>query len=153
MDQGTSGKTGEGFLGFERKEGKEEEGSSMRVVIIPGLVELRIKVDPIKKMTREGLPYIVMPWMFAPWPEAKSKGIIEIEIKGVTLRALLKELSDLYKKANVDFEPINPRTNDVDFDYEILVNGKIYVGLTQGLDTKLRKGNEVAIKMNWRWDG
>jgi len=140
-------------LGFERKEGKEEEGSSMRVVIIPGLVELRIKVDPIKKMTREGLPYIVMPWMFAPWPEAKSKGIIEIEIKGVTLRALLKELSDLYKKANVDFEPINPRTNDVDFDYEILVNGKIYVGLTQGLDTKLRKGNEVAIKMNWRWDG
>ena len=140
-------------MGFERKEGKEEEGSSMRVVIIPGLVELRIKVDPIKKMTREGLPYIVMPWMFAPWPEAKSKGIIEIEIKGVTLRALLKELSDLYKKANVDFEPINPRTNDVDFDYEILVNGKIYVGLTQGLDTKLRKGNEVAIKMNWRWDG
>ena len=140
-------------MGFERKEGKEEEGSSMRVVIIPGLVELRIKVDPLKKMTREGLPYIVMPWMFAPWPEAKSKGVIEIEIKGVTLRALLKELSDLYKKANVDFEPINPRTNDVDFDYEILVNGKIYVGLTQGLDTKLRKGNEVAIKMNWRWDG
>jgi molybdopterin converting factor small subunit len=125
----------------------------MRVVIFPGLVELRIKVDPIKKVTREGLPYIVMPWMFAPWPEAKSKGVIEIEIKGVTLRSLLNELSDLYKKANVDFEPINPRTNDVDFDYEILVNGKIYVGLTQGLDTKLRKGNEVAIKMNWRWDG
>ena len=125
----------------------------MKVVIIPGLVELRIKVDPIKEVTREGLPYIVMPWMFAPWPEAKSKGIIEIEIKGVTLRALLNELSDLYKKANVDFEPINSKTNDVDFDYEILINGKKYVGLPQGLDTKLRKGNEVVIKMNWRWDG
>ena len=125
----------------------------MKVVIIPGLVELRIKVDPIKEVTREGLPYIVMPWMFAPWPEAKTKGIIEIEIKGVTLRALLNELSDLYKKANVDFGPINSKTNDVDFDYEILINGKKYVGLPQGLDTKLRKGNEVVIKMNWRWDG
>jgi molybdopterin converting factor small subunit len=125
----------------------------MKVVIIPGLVELRIKVDPIKEVTREGLAYIVMPWMFAPWPEANTKGIIEIEIKGVTLRALLNELSDLYKKANVDFEPINSKTNDVDFDYEILINGKKYVGLPQGLDTKLRKGNEVVIKMNWRWDG
>ena len=140
-------------MGFEGKEGKGEVTSTMKVVIIPGLVELRIKVDPTKKMTREGLPYIVMPWMFAPWPEAKTKGIIEIEIKGVTLRALLDELSDLYRKAGVDFEPINSKTNDVDFDYEILINGKKYVGLTQGLDTKLRKGNNVVIKMNWRWDG
>jgi hypothetical protein len=125
----------------------------MKAVIIPGLVELRIKVNPTKKVTREGLPYIVMPWMFAPWPEAKSSGVIEIEIKGETLRAFLNELSDFYKKASVDFEPINSRTNDVDFDYEILVNGKTYVGLTQGLETKLRKGNEVVIKINWRWDG
>jgi len=91
--------------------------------------------------------------MFAPWPESKSKGVIEIEIKGETLRALLSELSDLYKKAGVDFEPINAKTNDVDFDYEILMSGKKYVGLSQGLDTKLRKGSEVVIKMNWRWDG
>jgi hypothetical protein len=125
----------------------------MKVAILPGLVELRIKVNPTKKVTREGLPYIVMPWMFEPWPEQKSKGVIEIEIKGETLRALLSELSDIYKRANVDFEPINSRTNDVDFDYEILVNGKKYVGLTQGIETKLRKGNEVVIKMNWRWDG
>jgi len=125
----------------------------MRVVIIPGLVELRIRVNPTQEVTREGLPYIVMPWMFAPWPESKSKGIIEIEVKGETLRTLLSELSDLYKKAKVDFEPINARTNDVDFDYEILINGKRYVALAQGLDTKLKKGNEVVIKMNWRWDG
>ena len=125
----------------------------MRVVIIPGLVELRIRVNPTQEVTREGLPYIVMPWMFAPWPESKSKGIIEIEVKGETLRTLLSELSDLYKKAKVDFEPINARTNDVDFDYEILMNGKKYVALTHALDTKLKKGNEVVIKMNWRWDG
>jgi molybdopterin converting factor small subunit len=125
----------------------------MKVVIIPGLVELRIKVDPVKRVTREGLPYIFMPWMFTPWVEAKTKGIIEIEIKGVTLRALLNELSDIYKKANVDFEPINSRTNDVDFDYEILMNKKKYVALAQGLDTKLRKGDQIVIKMNWRWDG
>ena len=125
----------------------------MRVVITPGLVELRIKIHPKGEATREGLPYIVMPWMFAPWPESKSKGIIEIEIKGETLRALLGELSDLYKKAGVDFEPINARTNDVDFDYEILMSGKKYVALSQGLDTRLRKGSEVVIKMNWRWDG
>jgi molybdopterin converting factor small subunit len=112
-----------------------------------------IKVDPVKRVTREGLPYIFMPWMFTPWVEAKTKGIIEIEIKGVTLRALLNELSDIYKKANVDFEPINSRTNDVDFDYEILMNKKKYVALAQGLDTKLRKGDQIVIKMNWRWDG
>jgi hypothetical protein len=125
----------------------------MKVVIIPGLVELRIKVNPTKKVTREGLPYIVMPWMFAPWPEAKSKGVIEVAIEGVTLRALLNELSVFYKNASVDFEPLNPKTNDVDFDYEILVNGKKYVALTHGLDTKLRKEGNVLIKMNWRWDG
>jgi molybdopterin converting factor small subunit len=138
----------------EKGEGEKiEEEVLMRVVIIPGLVELRIKVNPTKKVTREGLPYILMPWMLAPWPEAKSTGVIELEIKGETLRALLTGLSEQYKKANVDFDPINPRTNDVDFDYDIFMNGKNYVGLPKGLDTKLRRGNEVLIKMNWRWDG
>ena len=125
----------------------------MRAVIIPGLTELRIKVNPARKVSREGLPYIVMPWMFAPWPDVKDKGVIEIEVKGETLRRLLIELSDWYKRAHVDFEPLNPKTDDVDFDYDVSVNGKNYIGLSNGLDTKLRKGNEVVIKMNWRWDG
>jgi len=125
----------------------------MKAVIIPGLVELRIKVNPTKKVTRQGLPYIVMPWMFAPWPEAKEKGVVEIVIKGETLRALLIELSDRYKQVNVDFEPINPKTNDMDFDYDVSVNGKNYIGLSRGLDTKIRGDSEVVIKMNWRWDG
>jgi len=125
----------------------------MRAVIIPGLTELRIKVNPARKVSREGLPYIVMPWMFAPWPDVKDKGVIDIEVKGETLRRLLIELSDRYKRAHVDFEPLNPKTDDVDFDYDVSVNGKNYIGLSNGLDTKLRKGNEVVIKMNWRWDG
>lgn len=125
----------------------------MKVSIIPGLVELSMEVKPLKEVTRKGLPYTVMPWMFVPWPEAKSKGVIEIEVKDATLRVLLTELSDRYKKVNVDFEPINPRTNDVDFDYDIFMNGQNYVSLPKGLDTKLRKGDEVLIKMDWRWDG
>jgi molybdopterin converting factor small subunit len=125
----------------------------MKVVIIPGLVELRIKISPRGEVTRKGLPYIVMPWMFAPWPEAREKGVVEIAIKGETLRELLVELSDQYKRVNVDFEPVNPKTNDVDFDYDVSLSGKNYIGLSKGLDTKLRGGNEVVIKMNWRWDG
>jgi len=70
----------------------------MRAVIIPGLTELRIKVNPARKVSREGLPYILMPWMFAPWPDVKDKGVIEIEVKGETLRRLLIELSDHYKR-------------------------------------------------------
>jgi molybdopterin converting factor small subunit len=125
----------------------------MKVVIIPGLVELRIKINPEGEVNRKGLPYIVMPWMFAPWPEAREKGVVEITTKGETLRELLVELSDQYKGVNVDFEPVNPKTNDVDFDYDVSLNGKNYIGLSKGLDTKLRGGNEVVIKMNWRWDG
>ena len=94
-----------------------------------------------------------MPWMFAPWPNAQKKGVVEEMIKGERLRDLLVELSDRYKQADVDFEPINRRTSEVDFDYDVSVNGKNYVGLPQGLDTELRSGNEVLIKMNWRWDG
>ena len=143
-------------MGLKRKKREREEIESyafMKAVIIPGLVELRIKVNPTKKVTRQGLPYIVMPWMFAPWPEAKEKGVVEIVIKGETLRALLIELSDRYKQVNVDFEPINPKTNDMDFDYDVSMNGKNYIGLSRGLDTKIRGDSEVVIKMNWRWDG
>jgi len=140
-------------LGSEEKERRKEIEATMRVAIIPGLVELRIKINPKGAVTRKGLPYIVMPWMFAPWPENREKGVMEIAIRGETLRELLVELSNQYKQANVDFEPVNPKTNDVDFDYDVSVNGKNYIRLSKGLDTKLRSGNEVIIKMNWRWNG
>jgi len=96
---------------------------------------------------------IVMPWLYAPWPEAREKGIIEMEIDGDTLRALLAGLSARYKAANVDFQPINPTTNDLDFDYDVLVNDKNYVVLAGSLDAKLKDDDNVKVKILWRWDG
>ena len=125
----------------------------MKASIIPGFSELIITVNPAEEVTREGKPLLIMPWLYAPWPEAKKKGVTEIEVEGETLRALLSELTHRYKEANVDFEPINPRTNDMDFDYDVYVNDKNYVALPHSLDAKLRDGDEVKVKMLWRWDG
>jgi molybdopterin converting factor small subunit len=125
----------------------------MRVVIMPGFSELIIVVNPTHEVTREGMLSIVMPWLYAPWPNAKEKGIIEMEIDGDTLRALLVELTARYKEANIEFQPINSTTNDLDFDYDVLVNGKNYVALADGLDAKLKEDDDVKVKMLWRWDG
>ncbi len=125
----------------------------MRVVIIPGFVELTIMVNPAGEIKREGPPSIIMPWLYAPWPDGQKGGVIEVEVEGETLRALLTELSHRYKQVNVDFDPINPETNDLDFDYDVFVNGKNYVALPNGLDAKLRDGDEMKVKMLWRWDG
>ena len=125
----------------------------MRVVILPGFSELIIATNPTQEVTRKGMLSIVMPWLYAPWPNAKKKGIIEMEMDGDTLRALLEELSAKYKEANVDFQPINPTTNDLDFDYDVYVNGKNYVTSADGLDTKLKDDDTVIVKMLWRWDG
>ena len=125
----------------------------MRLVIIPGFAELIIIVNPTERISREAAGAVIMPWLYAPWPNSKGKGIIEIEVVGSTLRELLNELSRKYKQADVDFEPINPKTNDLDFDYDVLVNSKNYVALVNGLDTTLADGDEVKVKMVWRWDG
>jgi hypothetical protein len=120
---------------------------------MPGFSELFVVVSPTREVTREGLLSIVMPWLYAPWPQAQEKGIVEIEFAGDTLRAFLTELSAQYQKANVDFQPINPVTNDLDFDYDVLVNDKNYVALAGGLDAKLKADDRVKVKMLWRWDG
>jgi molybdopterin converting factor small subunit len=125
----------------------------MRAVIMPGFSELIIIANPTQEVTREGMLSIVMPWLYAPWPNAQEKGIIEMEIDGDTLRALLVELTARYKEANIDFQPINPTTNDLDFDYDVLVNGKNYVALADSLDAKLKDDDAVKVKMLWRWDG
>ena len=125
----------------------------MKAVIMPGFSELIIAVNPAGGVTQEGQVSIIMPWLYAPWPDAKEKGAIEVPVEGATLRALLNELSHRYKQANVDFELINPQTNDLDFDYDVLVNGRNYITLPHGLDTKLADGDEVRVKILWRWDG
>jgi hypothetical protein len=125
----------------------------LKAVIMPGFSELEIVVDPSRQVVRKEDLSIIMPWFYAPWPESKEKGIIETTVPGDSLRALLTELSARYREANVDFELINPGTNDLDFDYDVLVNGKNYVALDGGLDVKLKADDAVKIKVLWRWDG
>ena len=125
----------------------------MRIVIMPGFAELTVIVNPAGEVTREGQPMIIMPWLYAPWQYAKETGVAEIQVAGESLRALLNGLSAQYKRAKVDFDPFSPKTNDVDSDYDVLVNGKNYVALPRGLDAELRDGDEVKVKMVWRWDG
>jgi molybdopterin converting factor small subunit len=125
----------------------------MKVAIMPGFSELIVKINPAEKVTREGLLNIIMPWLYAPWPDAREKGVIELKVEGETTRALLTTLAEIYKQADVDFAPINPKTNDLDEDYDVLVNDKNYVTIPHGLDAKLRDGDEVKVKVLWRWDG
>jgi molybdopterin converting factor small subunit len=125
----------------------------MNVSIMPGFSELIVRINPAEKVTREGLLNIIMPWLYAPWPEARGKGVVELEVEGETTRALLTTLAEVYKQADVDFAPINPKTNDLDEDYDVLVNDKNYVTIPHGLDAKLRDGDEVKVKVLWRWDG
>jgi hypothetical protein len=125
----------------------------VKAVIMPGFSELIIVVNPTREVTREGMLFIIMPWFYAPWPGSQERGIFEMTVPGDTLRALLMELSERYRQANVDFELINPGTNDLDFDYDVLVNGKNYVALAGGLDVKLKANDTVKVKVLWRWDG
>lgn len=76
-----------------------------------------------------------------------------MEVAGETLKALLTDLSRRYKQAKVDFDPIDRKTNQLDFDYDVFVNGKNYIALPAGLDTKLRDGDEVKVEILWRWGG
>lgn len=120
----------------------------MRVAIIPSSVRIRVIVNPAGEVIPEPPPALVVPWVYA-----LGEGIIETEMEGETLRELLTELSKRYREADVDFNPIDPRTNDVDFDFDIYVNGRRYEGLPNALDAKLEDGDEVEISMLFRWDG
>jgi molybdopterin converting factor small subunit len=118
----------------------------MKIAIIPGCTELKIKVNPTGKVSREE-GECKIPWLYAPWPEAEQKGVVEIETQGDSLRALLTEVSNRYKKANVDFDPFEAGTGEILSDYDVSVNGKSYVSLRGGLDTALKAGDEVIIDM------
>ena len=120
---------------------------------MPGFSEITVIVDPRGEVKPKAPVSIIMPWLYAPWPEAQRAGTALTEIEGETLRELLSGLAKRYQQAGVDFEPINPKTSDLDFDYSLLVNGQDYLTLPHGLDTKLSPGDEVKVKMLWRWDG
>jgi hypothetical protein len=125
----------------------------MKTVVLPGFSELIVKIAPSTAITREGLIFSGMPWLYAPWPDSKSSGIINIEVEGNTLKDLLETLASQYKKSGVDFDPVINGKNDVDSDYIVLINGKNYAYLSQKLNTQLKPDDEVKIKLIWRWDG
>lgn len=125
----------------------------MHVIIYPGFAELIIYINPPDNFVLEDPPSVTMPSLYAPWMEYRGKGNIKLDIQGDTLRDLLVELTNQYKRVNTDFEPIDASTNDVDFDYDVLVNGKNYVSLPYNIDAHLKQGDEVRVKMTWRWDG
>ena len=119
----------------------------MKVAIAPGFSELIITVNPSGEATREGLLNIHMPWLFAPWPDAREKGVIEVEVEGETLRSLLITLAEAYKKAGVDLEPINSTTNDMDEEYDLLLNDESYMTIPDGLNAQLKDGDRVKLKI------
>jgi len=118
----------------------------MRIVIIPRCTELIIIVNPAGGLTQEGC-LSVLPGLYAPWPDTREKGVIETEVEGETLLALLTKLSERYEQVNVGFSPIKPGTRNVDSDYDVYVNSKDYVTLPHGLDVKLTTGDEVVVRM------
>lgn len=120
----------------------------MRVAIIPRITELKIIVNPAGEVTREAHPCI-MPGLYAPWPDAQKKGVIEMVVEGETLRALLTKLSEQYRQVSVDFEPIKSGTGNLDSEYDVYVDDKDCVTLPHGLDSKLTTGNEVVVSMVW----
>ena len=116
----------------------------MRVAIVPHFEQLKVVVNPNGKVTPEtNSPSLST--LYAPWPDAREKGFAEIDVEGDTLRALLAEVGTRYKQANVDFEPICPITNDLRMDFDVFVNGKNFILLAHGLESKLRDGDEVKI--------
>ena len=108
-----------------------------KVAVVPGFAELIITVNPAREVTGEIPASIIRSLLYALWPESQKKEVAEIDVEGETSRVLLTALSLRYRQAEVDFNPISRRTNDLDSDYDVLVNGKNYVAVPNGLDTKL----------------
>jgi molybdopterin converting factor small subunit len=125
----------------------------VKISIMPGFLELMIIINPTTKVKRKTRPMTGGPELFAPWPGAKRKGIVETEVAGTTLRELFTEIGYRYKKANVDFEPIDQPSKQLDSDYDVWLNKNKYSTLSDGLDTRLKDNDEVRVRILWRWDG
>jgi hypothetical protein len=125
----------------------------MKIVIMPGFLELNIVVNPTYQVKRKSRSSTGVPQLYAPWPGSKRKGIIELEVAGETLRDLLADIGNRYKKANVDFEPIDQQNNQLDSDFDVWLNKNKYSTLSEGLGTRLKADDEVRVRILWRWDG
>jgi molybdopterin converting factor small subunit len=117
----------------------------MRIAIVPQFEQLMVLVNPDGEVSPEVRSSSYLPGLYAPWPDARSKGFAEIDVEGDTLRALLTEVGARYKQANVDFEPICPITHDLNSDFDVFVNGQNFILMAHGLESKLSDGDEVKI--------
>jgi molybdopterin converting factor small subunit len=118
----------------------------MRVAVVPHFEQLKVLVNPDGKVIEEVCCSSYLPGLYAPWPDARQAGFAEIDIEGDTLRALLTEIGARYKQAGVDFEPICHITSDLNLDFDVFVNGENFILLAQGLDARLKDGDEVKIQ-------
>ena len=79
-----------------------------------------------------------------------SLGEINIEADTVTLRSLLQEL---IWKSGGRVELIDPQSGAFNEEYIVLVNGRGFESLPQGLETELNDGDEVDIGLLYILEG
>jgi len=75
---------------------------------------------------------------------------VSLEDERPTLRTLLQEVA---RKSEETVEIINPQSGRVNDEYFILVNGRDFQTLPQGLETELSEGDEVGIGLLYFWGG
>ena len=68
----------------------------------------------------------------------------EIETQSTTLDSLLDELSKKYKPADVD-DFYDTESGEVYPDCDVIINGKSYRIIPDGLNTKLQDGDKLEI--------
>ena len=73
-----------------------------------------------------------------------GRGEGEMEVEHATIRELLTGLSERYGTRFKD-QVLDPQTNEVRSENQILLNGRHYRYLPEGLDTELKEGDFLAI--------
>jgi molybdopterin converting factor small subunit len=122
------------------------EGVIVKVALVPRFEQLMAIVNADGQVDPEKICASYLPGLYAPWPDARARGFVEVDVEGDTLRALLAEVGARYKQAEVDFEPICPITNGLKSDFDVFVNGKNHILLAHGLEEKLKDGDEINIQ-------
>ena len=120
----------------------------MKTIIMPSFWGLMIKINPTEGADFQKTSSGSLPGLYAPWQESKQKGFIEAELTGDSLKAVLIELGNRYQEAGVDFIPMNRLKDEVDLEYNVVLNGKDYSALPGGLDTRLKQNDEVRVSCN-----
>ena len=69
---------------------------------------------------------------------------LELEIEGLTIRQLLEKLCNRFG-ANLRNMIFDPETQGQSQDINILINGRHFRHLPEGLDNELKDGDEVSI--------